>query len=53
MTSLVVAAILYGGYGYIRDYPAERFMRDAKIIEVYEGTNEAQRMVISANLGIK
>ena len=44
---------LYGGYGYIRDYPAERFMRDAKIIEVYEGTNEAQRMVISANLGIK
>ena len=44
---------LYGGYGFIRDYPVERFMRDAKIIEVYEGTNEAQRMVISASLGIK
>lgn len=44
---------LYGGYGFIRDYPVERFYRDAKIIEVYEGTNEAQRMVISASLGIK
>lgn len=47
------ACHLYGGYGFIRDYPVERFYRDAKIIEVYEGTNEAQRMVISANLGIK
>ena len=44
---------LYGGYGFIRDYPVERFFRDAKIIEVYEGTNEAQRMVIASNLGIK
>ena len=38
---------LLGGYGYIRDYPVERMMRDAKITEIYEGTSEVQRMVIS------
>jgi len=41
---------LYGGYGYTRDYPVERMMRDAKITEIYEGTSEVQRMVISAGL---
>ena len=41
---------LYGGYGYIREYPIERMMRDAKITEIYEGTNEVQRMVISSAL---
>jgi butyryl-CoA dehydrogenase len=41
---------LYGGYGYTRDYPVERMMRDAKITEIYEGTSEVQRMVISADL---
>lgn len=41
---------LYGGYGYIRDYPVERMMRDAKITEIYEGTNEVQRMVIAGSL---
>ncbi len=41
---------LYGGYGYIRDYPLERMMRDAKITEIYEGTSEVQRMVIAASL---
>ncbi|MDR2301127.1 MAG: acyl-CoA dehydrogenase [Deltaproteobacteria bacterium] len=41
---------LHGGYGYIRDYPVERMMRDAKITEIYEGTNEVQRMVIAAQL---
>lgn len=41
---------LYGGYGYTRDYPVERMMRDAKITEIYEGTSEVQRMVISAAL---
>ncbi len=41
---------LYGGYGYIRDYPLERMMRDAKITEIYEGTSEVQRMVIAAGL---
>ena len=44
---------LFGGYGYTRDYPIERMMRDAKITEIYEGTSEVQRMVISGNLGVK
>ena len=38
---------LFGGYGYTRDYPIERMMRDAKITEIYEGTSEVQMMVIS------
>ena len=41
------AVQLFGGYGYTRDYPVERMMRDAKITEIYEGTSEVQRMVIS------
>ena len=41
---------LHGGYGYIREYDVERMMRDAKITEIYEGTSEVQRMVISADL---
>ena len=44
------AVQLHGGYGYIREYEVERMMRDAKITEIYEGTSEVQRMVISANL---
>jgi len=44
------AVQLFGGYGYTREYPVERMMRDAKITEIYEGTSEVQRMVISANL---
>ncbi len=40
------------GYGYTKDYPAERMMRDAKITEIYEGTSEVQRIVISANMGL-
>jgi len=43
---------LFGGYGYTREYPMERMMRDAKITELYEGTSEVQRMVIAANLGV-
>jgi Acyl-CoA dehydrogenases len=43
------AVQLHGGYGYTREYPVERMMRDAKITEIYEGTSEVQRMVISAN----
>jgi len=38
---------LYGGYGYMREYPVERMMRDAKITEIYEGTSEVQKMVIA------
>ncbi len=41
---------LHGGYGYIREYEIERMMRDAKITEIYEGTSEVQRMVISSNI---
>ncbi len=41
---------LHGGYGYTREYAVERMMRDAKITEIYEGTSEVQRMVISASL---
>lgn len=44
---------LIGGCGYTREYPFERFMRDAKITEIYEGTSEVQRMVISSRLGVK
>jgi butyryl-CoA dehydrogenase len=41
---------LFGGYGYMRDYPIEKYMRDAKITQIYEGTNQIQRGVITANL---
>lgn len=44
------AVQFHGGYGYTREYPVERMMRDAKITEIYEGTSEVQRMVIAANL---
>ncbi len=44
------AVQLHGGYGYIKEYDVERMMRDAKITEIYEGTSEVQRMVISAQL---
>ena len=40
----------HGGYGYTREYPIERMFRDAKITEIYEGTSEVQRMVISGNI---
>lgn len=43
------AVQLHGGYGYTRDYPVERMMRDAKITEIYEGTSEVQKMVIAAS----
>ena len=44
------AVQLFGGYGYIREYEVERMMRDAKITEIYEGTSEVQRMVISGSM---
>ncbi len=44
------AVQFHGGYGYSREYPIERMMRDAKITEIYEGTSEVQRMVIASNL---
>jgi len=41
---------VYGGYGYSREYPVERFFRDAKITEIYEGTSEIQRLVIAGQI---
>jgi butyryl-CoA dehydrogenase len=43
---------LLGGYGYSREYPVERMMRDAKITEIYEGTSEVQTMVIAASMKV-
>jgi alkylation response protein AidB-like acyl-CoA dehydrogenase len=44
------AVQVFGGYGYTREYPVERFMRDAKIMQIYEGTNQIQRLVIAREL---
>jgi len=44
------AVQVYGGYGYMRDYPVEKFMRDAKITQIYEGTNQIQKSIIALNL---
>ena len=44
------AVQILGGYGYIREYPVERMMRDAKITQIYEGTNQVQRIIIAAQL---
>jgi hypothetical protein len=41
------AVQLHGGYGYLKDYPVERMMRDAKITQIYEGTNQVQRLIIA------
>ncbi|HDK36044.1 MAG TPA: acyl-CoA dehydrogenase, partial [Bacteroidetes bacterium] len=44
------AVQIHGGYGYITDFPVERFFRDAKITEIYEGTSEIQKIVIARKL---
>jgi alkylation response protein AidB-like acyl-CoA dehydrogenase len=44
------AVQIFGGYGFSREYPVERLMRDAKITQIYEGTNQAQKMVIAGNI---
>jgi len=51
MAVTVEAVQVLGGYGYVKEYPVERFLRDAKITQIYEGTNEIQRLVISRSLG--
>jgi alkylation response protein AidB-like acyl-CoA dehydrogenase len=43
---------IHGGYGYVEDFPAERFLRDAKLCEIGEGTSEIQRLVIARQLGL-
>ena len=50
MSVTTEAVQIFGGYGYTKDYPVERFMRDAKITQIYEGTQEIQRLVISRML---
>lgn len=49
MTASLEGVQIFGGYGYCREYPAERHMRDAKITQIYEGTNEIMRLVIARN----
>src|SRR5258706_6108994 len=44
------AVQIFGGYGYVKDYPVEKLFRDAKITEIYEGTSEIQRIVIAREL---
>jgi alkylation response protein AidB-like acyl-CoA dehydrogenase len=50
MKSAWAAVQIHGGYGYVKEYPVERFFRDAKITEIYEGTSQIQRIVIASNL---
>ncbi|MFW6414745.1 MAG: acyl-CoA dehydrogenase [Thermodesulfobacteriota bacterium] len=50
MWATTEAVQILGGYGYVKDYPVERMMRDAKITQIYEGTNEIQRVVIGSNI---
>ncbi len=50
MKAATNAVQVYGGYGYMRDYPVERYFRDAKVTEIYEGTSEIQQLVIASEL---
>ncbi len=47
MRTTVECLQIFGGYGYMKDYPMEKLMRDAKLLQIYEGTNEIQRLIIS------
>jgi acyl-CoA dehydrogenase len=44
------AVQVFGGYGYMKEYPVEKLMRDAKLLQIYEGTSQIQRIVIARNL---
>jgi acyl-CoA dehydrogenase len=50
MRSAVDAVQVFGGNGYVRDYPVEKLMRDAKVLQIYEGTSQIQRLVIARAL---
>jgi len=50
MDSAVEAVQIHGGYGFVKEYHVERFMRDAKITQIYEGTSEIQKIVISRDI---
>ena len=47
------ATQIFGGYGYMNEYPVARFYRDAKVLEIGEGTSEVQRMIIARELGLR
>jgi len=47
------AVQIFGGYGYTKEYPVEKLMRDAKLMQIYEGTSQVQRMVIAKNLLVR
>ena len=50
MQVAIDAVQIFGGYGYTKEYPVEKLMRDAKLLQIYEGTSQIQRMVIARNL---
>jgi alkylation response protein AidB-like acyl-CoA dehydrogenase len=50
MKAAIECVQIFGGYGYVKEYPAERHMSDAKICQIYEGTNEIQRVVVARKL---
>ena len=50
MRNALEALQIFGGYGYMKDYPIEKLVRDAKLLQIYEGTNEIQRLVISRDV---
>jgi alkylation response protein AidB-like acyl-CoA dehydrogenase len=50
MKATTDAVQIFGGYGYTRDYPVERMMRDAKLAQIFEGTNQIQRVVVARHL---
>jgi len=52
VTATRVATQVFGGYGFMEEYPVARFYRDAKVLEIGEGTSEIQRMVIARGLGL-
>jgi alkylation response protein AidB-like acyl-CoA dehydrogenase len=53
MQTTTQAVQIFGGYGYMDEYPVSRFFRDAKILEIGEGTSEVQRMVIAREIGLR
>jgi acyl-CoA dehydrogenase len=50
MLTTVDAVQIFGGNGYVKEYPVEKLMRDAKVLQIYEGTSQIQRLVIARNL---
>jgi acyl-CoA dehydrogenase len=53
MKSATNAVQVYGGYGYSKEYPVEKLMRDAKIYQIYEGTSQIQRLIISKEIFLR